>query len=256
VFVVGKKRIVGAEEFADTARVPYGDRPLSEVAEFGRQIVSWLLRYEPSLVVVASGTTCAAFEHASFRCPDVAQLGVVECAAEAAVRCTKNDRIGVVATQATADSGIFGRRLRALRPELQVTEVGAPALVPLVEGGAWHTHAARAAVAASVKPLTAGGCDVVILGCTHFPHLERWFRESLDANVVINDPATACAGAAARILADAQPGTGRLEFAASGDAALFDRHALALSGIAGIAARHVDVATLGAARRSTPSGTI
>jgi hypothetical protein len=78
----------------------------------------------------------------------------------------------------------------------------------------------------------------------------------LDAGVALNDPATACAGAAGRMLAGAQAGCGRLEFAASGDAALFDRHALALSGIAGIAARHVDVATLAGARRSTPSGTI
>ncbi|PZR61125.1 MAG: glutamate racemase [Candidatus Eremiobacter antarcticus] len=242
--------------FADTARVPYGDRPLPQVAEFGRQIIAWLLPYEPSLIIVASGTTCAAFEQVDFRCPDVTQLGIVECAAEAAVRCTKNDRIGVVATAATADSGIFGRRLRALRSDLEVTEVGAPALVPLVEAGAWRTQEARAAVDASVRPLTAAGCDVVILGCTHFPHLERWFRESFRAGVTISDPAVACAAAAARILADAQPGTGRLEFAASGDAALFGRRALALTGIAGIAARHVDPATLSVLGRATPSGTV
>ena len=48
--------------FADTANVPYGDRPLAEVAALGARIVERLDGYSPAAIVIASGTTCAAFD--------------------------------------------------------------------------------------------------------------------------------------------------------------------------------------------------
>lgn len=216
--------------FADTAHVPYGDRSLGEVAWYGRQMIDWLSAFQPAAIIVASGTTCAAFEAANWSATGVPQLGVAALGAAAGVAASKTQNIGVIATQATTDSGIFERKIHALEPAAIVTSVAAPALVPLVESGAWAGDGARDAVAAYVSPVRAANCDTLILGCTHFPHLRRWFVETLGEGVRIVDPADATAAEAERQLRGLAAGNGRLLFAVSGDVADFARHALQLSG--------------------------
>lgn len=225
--------------FADTARVPYGDRPLWEVAAFGRQIIDRLRGYEPAAVIIASGTTCAAFESVDYNPSDLLLLGVVECGAGVAVDRSPSGRIGVVATQATSDSGIFERKLKERKPDVRVTSLGAPRLVPIVEAGAWATELARDAVEEAVAPLRDARCDAVILGCTHFPHLLPWFARSLGNNVTIVDPGIACAQAAAESVSKLAPGQGHLTFEVSGDAEQFASFALQL-GVRAAVTRHVN----------------
>src|SRR6202011_3054119 len=47
--------------FADTAHVPYGDRPLPEVATLGRQMIEWLGKFDPALIILGSGQTIVSF---------------------------------------------------------------------------------------------------------------------------------------------------------------------------------------------------
>jgi len=216
--------------FADTANVPYGDRPLSEVALFGRQMIDWLARFEPAAILVASGTTCAAFEDQRWPAEAIPRVGVASTGAAAGLAASKTHNIGVVATRGTIDSGIFERKIHELDPTAVVTSMAAPALVPIVEAGEWGSDQARVAVSAAVERIVAANCDALILGCTHFPHLRRWFGAALGPDVVLVDPAESCAQAAAQLLADAEPGSGRLTFAVSGDVNDFARHALQLSG--------------------------
>ncbi|MDQ6824932.1 MAG: glutamate racemase [Candidatus Eremiobacteraeota bacterium] len=233
--------------FADTAHVPYGDRPLPEVAALGRQMIEWLAKFDPALIMVASGTTCAAFEAADWRGEDFPQLGVAERGAAAGIAASKTQNIGVVATRGTIDSGIFERKIHALQPGAVVTSVAAPALVPLVEAGEWASERARLAVAQYIQPVRAANCDALILGCTHFPHLTRWFAAALDPNVAIVDPAEACAQTAADMLAGHDSGSAQLVFAVSGDVEDFARHALQLSGLVANDTRHVVFANAGSA---------
>jgi glutamate racemase len=226
--------------FADTARAPYGDRPLSEVAAFGRQIVRRARSFDPALMIVASGTTCAAFEAAGWKPDDMPLVGVVESGARAAVKQSATGRIGVIATAGTIESGIFERKLRKLEPSLQITSVGAPKLVPLVEAGKWASDEAQSAVAEYCESFRDAGCDAVVLGCTHFPHLERWFKRALGSSVVLIDPAIGCAEAAATSVAQSPKAEGYLIFEVSGDADEFARHAFNLAGVKAQTTRHVD----------------
>src|SRR5580700_11308077 len=129
--------------FADTAHVPYGDRPLREVAELGSNIVKRLLEHDPAAIIVASGTTCAAFDAAGLPQSGVPIVGVAGPGARAACAATRNGIIGVVATNGTIKSGIFERKILELKPDAVVKSVGAPALVPIVESGGWASVRAR-----------------------------------------------------------------------------------------------------------------
>ncbi|MDQ6767777.1 MAG: glutamate racemase [Candidatus Eremiobacteraeota bacterium] len=225
---------------ADTARMPYGDRPLAQVEGYARQMIARLRRYDPALLVIACGTTCSAFDASGYAPPGMPALAIVDCAIAAAASASQSGRVGVIATAATSASGIFERKLTRYSPNIRVTSVAAPKLVPLVESGAWASSDARRAVDEYCEPFRAAGCDAVILGCTHYPHLRRLFRESLGDGVAIIDPAQACAQSAQGLLASLAPGEGSLTFEVSGDAADFAARASELTGVTASALRRVD----------------
>lgn len=214
--------------FADTANVPYGDRPLAEVAALGARIVERLGRHTPAAMVIASGTTCAAFDACGWPQAHVPFTGVIDTGAGSAVHASKSGAIGVIATRGTIDSGCFERAILALRPDARVTSVAAPALVPIVEAGESASERAQAAVHAACRPFIDARCDAVILGCTHFPHLRAWFAGALGPNVDLVDPADACAAAAAALLPEQPVGSGRFACEVSGDEQAFASLALAL----------------------------
>jgi len=225
---------------ADTARMPYGDRPLGEVEHFARQMIARLRPVEPSLLVIACGTTCSAFDASGYVPPNLPTLAIVDCGIAAALSRSASKRIGVIATAATIASGIFERKLAGACTGVQVTSVAAPALVPLVEAGAWASHEAEAAVDRYCEPFRAAACDVVILGCTHYPHLRTWFERSLASGVALVDPAQACAETAARMLAGYAPGNGSLTVEVSGDPEMFARRAFELAGVRAAVTRQID----------------
>jgi glutamate racemase len=227
---------------ADTARVPYGDRPLAEVAGFARQIIARLERYDPALLVIACGTSCSAFDRLGTPPTAVRLLPVVDCGVKAAVAASKNGRIGVIATAATIRSGVFERKIKRLRPHATITAVSAPRLVPLVESGAWGSEQAREAVNEYCRPLVAAECDTTLLGCTHFPHLTAWFRSALGPGPAIVDPARQCANETRTMLDSLQPGSATLTFEVSGDSDAFRRLAAQLADIGDARVRRVDFA--------------
>ena len=211
--------------FADTANVPYGDRALDDVAALGTRIVERLTQHEPAVIVVASGTTCAAFDAHGWPAARAPYTGVIDTGARAAVTASASGRIGVIATRGTIDSGCFERAVRDLKPDARVTNVAAPALVPIVEAGVSSTERAQAAVNAACRAFTDARCDAVILGCTHFPHLRKWFAAALGPNVRLVDPADACAAATVALLPPEPFGSGRLICEVSGDEQMFARYA-------------------------------
>ncbi len=226
---------------ADTARVPYGDRPLAQVEGFSRGTIARLRVHDPSLLIIACGTTCSAFDAVGYMPNEVATLAIVDCGVRAALGASRHGRIGVIATAATINSGIFERKLKTARADVRVTAVAAPKLVPLVESGEGMSDAAAAAVDQYCEPLRDAQCDTVILGCTHYPLLALWFERSLSPSTAIVDPALSCAQAAVQLLSAAPPGTGKFELEVTGDERTFAAIASRLSGIVPTAVRHVDV---------------
>lgn len=225
---------------ADTARVPYGDRPLEEVAGFARQIIAHLAHDDPALLVIACGTSCSAFDRFGYEPRSLQTLPIVDCGVRAAVATTKNGRIGVIATAATIKSGVFERKIKRALPSAHVTSVGAPRLVPLIESGAWGAEEARRAVEEYCLPFTRERCDTVVLGCTHFPHLLTWFEPALGPGVKIVDPAEQCAREAIPLLEAFAAGAGIVRFEVSGSVEQFVHCAHELAGVTLAQVQRVD----------------
>jgi len=149
----------------DHARLPYGPRPLDEIRRFAHEIAGYLEHQGVKLIVVACNAATSAALPALQSSLAVPVVGVIAPEAAAAVRATRNRRIGLLATQATVTAGRYHALVEALDAGVELIAVPCPELVPLIEAGEQTVDAVRD----YAKPLKQAGCDTVILGCTHYP---------------------------------------------------------------------------------------
>jgi len=205
--------------FADQAHVPYGDRTHADLLGLLRSNLARLDGLGVDAIIMACNTSCAIAERYGWPPSRAPVLDLIESAAIAVERGGFR-RVGVVATAATVGAGSYGRTLRSQIGGIDVVEVPAPALVPLVEAGAVDGEVLRAAVAEVCTHLPLD-LDAVVFGCTHYPVLERHFRAALGAGVDLIDPAVMQAERAADLLGERAHGAGRSRYITSGDEATF-----------------------------------
>jgi len=171
----------------DTAHVPYGPRPLPQIRDFALQIIDFLFSQGADVVVMGCNMSAAAGAHeaALTRFPQPV-FAVVQPGSRAAAARTRGC-VGVIATQGTVASGIYGRTLRGLGVAT-VYEQACPAFVPLVERGLAEGPEVDAAVTEYLEPLRDAGIDTLIFGCTHYPYLRAPIARLLGAGVTLIDP--------------------------------------------------------------------
>ena len=159
----------------DGARCPYGPRPAEEIRRFAHEIASYLERSGVKLIVAACNAATSAALPQLQEALAVPIVGVLVPEAHAAVQATRNRRIGLLATEATVESGRYEEIVHALDAGVRVVSVACPKLVPLIEAGVVGAEL-DAAVREYAAPLREAGVDTVILGCTHYPMIRRVFE--------------------------------------------------------------------------------
>lgn len=198
---------------ADTAHVPYGDKPddfiTGRVLAIGRHLAA----QGCDLIVVACNTATTAAIQAlrdemSKMSPGVPIVGV-EPGVKPAAQSSPSGHIAVLATEATAKS----KRLAHL-----IATHAAHACVDVVPCPGWATHVEtlrpftgefRAEVADKIRPLLDAGVDRIVLGCTHYVFLKPIIEPLLDSPVELIDVAAAVARQVVR-LGGERNGTGEL----------------------------------------------
>jgi glutamate racemase len=173
----------------DTARVPYGTKSKEAIIRFSIENASVLMKHHVKMIVVACNSSSSyALESLREKFP-VPVVGVIESGVTRAVGMTRNNRIGVIATQATISSGSYARLISRVSPGVKVVSQACPLFVPLVEEG-WFKRAVTRQVAQEyLKKIKRGGVDTLILGCTHYPLLKAVITGVLGRGVSIVDSA-------------------------------------------------------------------
>lgn len=201
----------------DTARCPYGPRPLGQVQGFVRQVCTWLTTHKVKLIVIACNTATAAGLAMAQREFNVPVIGVAEPGARAAARCTRNRRVGVIATQGTVDSCAYSDAIRARDAGVTVFSAACPQFVDIVEEGLRRSDSpiekmvadasdvylrpAFASIARSyLDPLKRVGIDTLVLGCTHFPIIAPLIQQAVGVDVRLVSSAEETAKDVARTL--------------------------------------------------------
>ena len=154
----------------DTARGPYGPRPLAEVREFALETLDFLVEQGVKALVIACNTASVAMLRDARERYKVPVIEVIQPAVRRAVAASSSGHIGVIGTRATVDSKAYLDAFAAA-PQLHVTSIACPLFVEYVErgetSGAEITKIARDYLA----PVMEAKVDTLVLGCTHYPLL-------------------------------------------------------------------------------------
>jgi len=167
----------------DTARCPYGSRPIEEVRAFTWELTKYLLNFNIKMLVIACNTATALVLDEIRANIDIPVVGVVHPGARAALKVTRNNHIGVIGTVGTIKSGSYEHALKSINHDVVVKSLACPLFVPLVESGNYEREEAFHIVEQTLQPLKEHDIDTLILGCTHYPILRSIIQEVMGKKV-------------------------------------------------------------------------
>lgn len=214
----------------DTARAPYGPRPIAQVRAYSLEMLDHLVDSGVKALVIACNSASSAvlrdarerYEHRG-----IPVLEVIHPAARRAVAVTRTGRVGVIGTQATISSRSYEDAFAAA-PQLRLLSRACPAFVEFVERGVTSGRDVITAAEEYLAPLREAEVDTVVLGCTHYPLLTGAIGYVMGEGVTLVSSAEETAKDVYRTLVRADllrtdPTPPRHEFLATGDPAAFRR---------------------------------
>jgi glutamate racemase len=154
----------------DTARQPYGPKPIGEVREYALECLDHLVGEGVKALVIACNSASAAVLRDARQRYSVPVVEVILPATRRAVAASRTGRIGVICTQATADSMAYDDAFAAA-PHVSLSTRPCPRFVEFVEAGVTSGPELLRVAHEYLDPLVSEGVDTLVLGCTHYPLL-------------------------------------------------------------------------------------
>src|SRR5712692_2919388 len=121
--------------FGDTARFPYGTKPLDDVKRNADDVIRFLCDQDVKAIVVACNSASSALFRLGRPKLSVPLVTVIVPPAQSAARLTRNKRIGIIGTEATISSRQYEEALVRTRRPVEVFAKACPEFVELAERG-------------------------------------------------------------------------------------------------------------------------
>jgi glutamate racemase len=176
----------------DTARQPYGPKPIAEVREYALECLDHLYAQGVKALVIACHSASAATLRDARERYDVPVVEVILPATRRAVATSRTGRIGVICTRATKESMAYEDAFAAA-PQVELTTQACPRFVDFVEAGVTGGEELLAVAHEYLDPLTGAGVDALILGCTHYPLLTGVISYVMGDAITLVSSAEECA---------------------------------------------------------------
>ena len=211
----------------DTARGPYGPRPLAEVRDFSLETLDFLVAQGVKALVIACNTASAAMLRDARERYSIPVIEVIQPAVRRAVAATRSGRVGVIGTRATIDSKAYLDAFAAA-PQLKIESIACPLFVEFVERGETSGDAITKVAREYLKPMIDADVDTLVLGCTHYPLLTGVISYVMGNGVSLVSSAEETAKDLYRVLVEqnllraASEAPATHKFLATGDAKAFE----------------------------------
>ena len=181
---------------ADTAYAPYGEKTVEEILNRCDNITKYLLeKYAIEALIVACNTaTSAAIKHLREKFPFLIVIGT-EPGIKPAILNTKTLNVGILATPAT----LKGEKYQTLVNELsnikkvKLYEQACIGLVEQIEKGEINTNKTYKMLENWLKPMKENSVDTIVLGCTHYPLVEKVIKKIMGEDIVLIETGDAIA---------------------------------------------------------------
>lgn len=192
--------------FGDNGRAPYGTKSKETILTFAKQDTRFLLEQKVKMIVIACNTASAHAYKEIAASVNIPVVEVINPGAMAAVKATKNRRIGVIGTSATVDSKVYVEAIRnaAVRlgglEDIEIFQQACPLFVGLAEEGWWDNEVAFLTATTYLHELKTKGVDTLVLGCTHYPLLHSTIAKVMGDGVVLINSASEVAKTIGEVL--------------------------------------------------------
>lgn len=169
------KRLLPHEDliyFGDTKHLPYGEKSQEAIIGYVTKITEFLLQKKCKAIVIAcnSATANALQEVLELVNHHVPVIDVINPVAEK-VAYEIHNNVGVIATKATVNSGLYKKSIRKHNKFIKVDELATPLLVPAIEEGFRNHPITHAIIYNYLSNNKLKNIETLILGCTHYPLL-------------------------------------------------------------------------------------
>lgn len=187
--------------FGDTAHVPYGDKSPDSIRHYSREISKFLLAQGCKMVVVACNTASArAFADVQQVCGKVPAVNVIDPVVDHVAARYAAGKVGIIGTKNTVQSRVYPRRLHKANPQLDVLSKATPLLAPMIEEGFFNQMISKTIIRSYLKHPRFAEMQALILGCTHYPLIEKEVSEVVGPEVEIINSARVVAQSIAQTL--------------------------------------------------------
>lgn len=172
--------------FGDTAHLPYGDKSTAAIQAYSIKVVDVLLQQGCKLILIACNSASAAAydlikEYAGTRAK---VFNVIDPVVDYVVEHHKNNKVGLIGTKQTVNSGVYAQKIAAKNPSISFTSLATPLLVPMIEEGFFENKISHDIIENYIQDNTLNNIDALILGCTHYPlikdEIASFYTEKID----------------------------------------------------------------------------
>lgn len=188
--------------FGDTARVPYGSKSRETVTKYAFSCIKFLLQKDVKAIVIACNTASASSLDAAKQSFDIPIIGVVEPGALAACNMTKKNKIGIIGTEGTVNSGAYEKAINKINDNVKMHMRSCPLFVPIVEEGWQDSDIAYLTASRYLDDLKDFDIDALVLACTHYPLLQNTISKTINNSITLVNPALETAKALRLMLID------------------------------------------------------
>jgi glutamate racemase len=171
--------------YGDTARVPYGSKDKNTIIRYAIEAVEFFKNFEIDMIIVACNSVSAYALEEMREVSDVPVIGVIEAGVLATTNALDDatSTVLILGTKATIASKAYEEGLQKLGFNNYIPKA-TPLFVPLVEEGIFSGSVLDSTMEyyfCEIKQKV----DAVILGCTHFPLIQKQIEAYFEHKAVM-----------------------------------------------------------------------
>ncbi len=172
--------------FGDSKRMPYGNKTEEEIVYLANKIIEFLENKGVKGILLACNTVSSQIHKLKSNVP---LFGIIEAGCEAALETAQRNQIGLIATVATVKSNVYEKTLEKMDPSKIILSNDSRKLPKIINDHLERRDLLDIHIKECIDPiLEKGSIKELILGCSHFPIIQREIQE-LYPNLVLINPA-------------------------------------------------------------------
>lgn len=170
--------------FGDSKRMPYGNKTADEIIYLANKIIAFLEDKGVKGILLACNTVSSQIQHLRSNVPI---FGIIEAGCQAVIEISKEQKVGLIATVATVKSRVYEDTLKDLAPDKRIVSNDSTKLPKIINDNLECRELLNIHIKECIDPIVKdGNVHELILGCSHFPIIQKEIEELYPKLKLIN----------------------------------------------------------------------